>query len=508
MTPSPQQTVIYDWVENGTGALNVIARAGCGKSSTLIAISNLIWGRGVLAAFNKAIAMELQQKLKQPNVAAMTMHSLGFSLWRKIAKGRSEIDSNKVRNLARKRFPLERPLAQVVTDAVSYGKQSGLGLRGHDYTLPENWIPLFDHYDLWDEIPGKKFHADRVITACMETYDESLEMCEARNPVIDFDDMILAPLLMGDPIPTYDWFLGDEWQDANEVRRRLVRFVLKPEGRAIFVGDDRQAIFGFAGATNDSLEKTKEEFKCVELPLTTTYRCPKAIVRLAQTLVPDITAHETAPEGDIQIIPHTDLWSHVFRPEHDAILCRNTRPLLGIAKRLRKRGIDCVVEGTSGKGLIAIASKWGEGIEIRDLELKLADYRTSEVAKWTEKKKEDKVEATNEKVEILLDFCNELNEDDTVQKLIDKIERIFNDKGDRPNVLRLCTIHRSKGREWNRVFLIGRNQYMPSKWAKKEWEMQQEDNLVYVAWTRVKKELVEVNVPVKEFSGDADWWEL
>jgi len=74
--------------------------------------------------------------------------------------------------------------------------------------------------------------------------------------------------------------------------------------------------------------------------------------------------------------------------------------------------------------------------------------------------------------------------------------------------LRLCTVHRSKGREWDRVFLVGRNQYMPSKYAKKEWEFKQEENLMYVAVTRAKKELVEVEVPVKKSGqGQVPWWE-
>jgi superfamily I DNA/RNA helicase len=35
---------------------------------------------------------------------------------------------------------------------------------------------------------------------------------------------------------------------------------------------------------------------------------------------------------------------------------------------------------------------------------------------------------------------------------------------------------------------------MPSKWARKDWQLQQEDNLQYVAVTRAKSTLVEVSV--------------
>ena len=75
----------------------------------------------------------------------------------------------------------------------------------------------------------------------------------------------------------------------------------------------------------------------------------------------------------------------------------------------------------------------------------------------------------------------------------------------------------SKGREWERVFLIGRNAYMPSYYAEKSGNkeaMQQERNLMYVAVTRAKKELIDVCVPKKVRGkgrveeAEADWWEL
>ena len=55
--------------------------------------------------------------------------------------------------------------------------------------------------------------------------------------------------------------------------------------------------------------------------------------------------------------------------------------------------------------------------------------------------------------------------------------------------------------------MIGRNRYMPSPYAKKEWELQQEENLAYVAVTRAKGELVEVEVPFKKKGSDLEWWE-
>ena len=36
---------------------------------------------------------------------------------------------------------------------------------------------------------------------------------------------------------------------------------------------------------------------------------------------------------------------------------------------------------------------------------------------------------------------------------------------------------------------------MPSKWANSDWQIEQENNLIYVAITRAMKELIYVDLP-------------
>ena len=52
----------------------------------------------------------------------------------------------------------------------------------------------------------------------------------------------------------------------------------------------------------------------------------------------------------------------------------------------------------------------------------------------------------------------------------------------------LCTIHRSKGLQSERVFVL-RPDLLPHPRAKLEWEQDQERNLEYIAYTRSKREL-------------------
>ncbi len=69
--------------------------------------------------------------------------------------------------------------------------------------------------------------------------------------------------------------------------------------------------------------------------------------------------------------------------------------------------------------------------------------------------------------------------------LIQKLKNIFSDNSDG---IILSTIHKSKGLEADNVYII-HEELMPSKYAKKDWEMVQEQNLIYVAYTRAKSHL-------------------
>lgn len=82
-----------------------------------------------------------------------------------------------------------------------------------------------------------------------------------------------------------------------------------------------------------------------------------------------------------------------------------------------------------------------------------------------------------------------------VSDLVEKINKLFADSEDgHTNSLTLSTVHKSKGREWPRVFILGFKEYMPSQFARQQWQIEQENNLIYVAFTRAKAELVFVSV--------------
>lgn len=80
---SNQQNAIFRWFESGgNGNLVVKARAGTGKTTTIIeAVKRAPEKTILLAAFNKRIAEELTARIGDcPHIEAKTLHAIGFML--------------------------------------------------------------------------------------------------------------------------------------------------------------------------------------------------------------------------------------------------------------------------------------------------------------------------------------------------------------------------------------------------------------------------------------------
>ena len=72
---------------------------------------------------------------------------------------------------------------------------------------------------------------------------------------------------------------------------------------------------------------------------------------------------------------------------------------------------------------------------------------------------------------------------------VSHIEKIKDFISAEHNSIRLSSIHRAKGLEENRVFIIDYDRLPFQRLDQKDWEKTQELNLKYVAVTRAKEEL-------------------
>ncbi len=509
MTPSIQQQALYDWILTGRGSAELLARAGCGKTTTLMGALTLIYGKMMgsvaLMAYNKTIALELKERIAEKGMdwklaQAGTCHSFGLGAWKAVAKN-VIVDENKVFNIVKSMIVEKDDVYDkntgTIVQLVSYAKARAIGYL-EKIDNDQAWISIWEHFGMDMEV-AEDVSAAQIIAIAKEVYRKSLLAC---YDVIDFDDMILAPLYHKAKIWPKDWVMLDESQDTNPARRALALKLLKPKtGRLIFVGDDRQAIYGFTGADSDAMASIKKEVNAITLPLSVTYRCPKAVVKEAQRLVPDIEFHESNIEGSVTAIEYESLYSSNLTAS-DAVLCRNTAPLITLAYDLLGKGIACRVEGREiGTGLIKLAKRWNVKTLVA-LEEKLDVYLDKQRAKFIEKGQEERIQGLEDQtycLKVVINRCKSLNKY-LISDLVDEIEGMFGNtkEGEAPKVLTLSTIHKSKGREWERVFVLGREKFMPSPYARKPWQQLQEQNLEYVAITRAKVALIWVSVPKKE----------
>lgn len=492
-TPSIYQQRVFDFIQRGSGSAIINAVAGSGKTTTIVKATELIPASQSVTflAFNKKIATELQSRVPA-HVKAATFHSQGFSAWRRFSDGSVTVDGDKLRNLVKREFTSMEieAFGATIQKLVGIAKSSGIGSILPDE--PQVWLELADHYDIAlseiEEVKRRTIDAARMLLA------KSIVAACADASVIDFDDMLYMPLIKDCPFYKVDWLFVDEAQDTNAVQLALLRRMLKPGGRLVAVGDPKQAIYGFRGADASAMLNITQAFNCQELPLTISYRCAQSVVRLAQTLVPYIEAAPTAPEGEIL---HVGMNNVVFTNK-DVIICRNTAPLVELAFTLIGKGTGCKVLGREiGAQLTSLVNKMGVK-ELEPMLGKLDQFCEREVAKFLSKGQEERAEAVKDKVECIRAIANSLVEGNrTYAALIRAIEGMFSDNGD--GLLTLCTAHKSKGLEWERVFIY-RSELMPSKWARQAWQKEQESNLQYVAWTRAKRILVFLtdSVPAKE----------
>lgn len=528
ITLSPQQTAILEYLRTATGNGVVLARAGCGKTFTIKQMVRFIYennmGDCYIGAFNRAIADEVGADIAAMEIpwnvcSVNTAHGFGLGairrMWPKI-----NVDDKKIAKIIKEIVRTtndehERTLLQIcetqVAKLVSFAKQRGVGFTGaalENARRDETWWRIVEHYGL-DDTPDDITPLD-IIAAARKVLQMSAAL---DHQIVDFDDMVLVPVTRNLRIWPRKFVFIDEAQDTNPARRALFSKMLARNGRLFAVGDDRQAINGFAGADADALDMIISKFGATTLPLTVTYRCPKAVVACAQSIVTDIIAHETAPEGIISHIKFSTeddapLW---FTDKNgprigDVVLCRTTAPLIDTAYAMIRKGIGCFVEGRDiGTGLIALTRRWSRTKTIGGLVKHLENYAETETQKWLAKDRADKAATVADRVETLMTICDWCRDHGmtSVDALRKEIELMFSGssdgngssrktKIDPTKTVTLSTIHKSKGREWDRVFFL-HSAKCPSQWARREWEVGQEMNLIYVATTRAKNELIYVN---------------
>ena len=84
----------------------------------------------------------------------------------------------------------------------------------------------------------------------------------------------------------FQYILVDEFQDISPVQYEIVKLLAAPENNLFIVGDDDQSIYGFRGASPDSMQQFFQDFsqaRCILLDVN--FRCHRKIVEAAGAVI-------------------------------------------------------------------------------------------------------------------------------------------------------------------------------------------------------------------------------
>ena len=480
-TPSKYQQAVYSYIEKGKGNAVIDAVAGSGKSTTIVNALKLIpQDKQVLfLAFNKSIVEELKIKVGNlPNVDIRTLHSLGCKIMMKTYH--ASVDDAKY------------------SAWLNSGIESGfifpcVPLDDEDRSAwKSNIMKLIDlgRVNLASETQLAELaykHDVNVVDNEVSVAFRAIAWGQKNTSSMDFTDMIYLPVVRSLTMPQYDWVFIDECQDLNAAQRNLFLRCVKADGRFIAVGDPRQAIYGFAGADVESFNLLKSLPNTVSLPLSVCYRCDADIINLAKDIVPQIEAREGAPSG---VIDRQAKIADV--QDGDMILCRISAPLATLCMRYISSGVKAYVKGRDiGKNLINMLKRTKrqnitEAMDVLRREFGRIIGKVVARTHCTEDEAKESEQYRNyqDKIEVISIFAEGL---DTTEEVIDRIDALFSD--DSKSGICLSTVHKSKGLESDRVFIVCEDKFYLKSCMQIPWMAEQERNLVYVAYTRAKHHL-------------------
>ena len=489
--PSKYQKAIYDYIVHESGNLVVEAAAGSGKTTTLLKCLELIPNdkQVLLCAFNNDITKELEKRTRGfENVDVRTLHSLGLTMLK-----RNYPNINSVPD------PLKYD-SHIKNNLKYYTSIDTRRLTGRRYFhYVDNIKKYVDYgrYYLCQTVKDLDFIEERydveTIADEKEIAIKVMEWGKTELEGVDYTDMIWLPhVLYLKPLGLlYDYIMVDECQDMNKAQRELIMKCFKMGTRLISVGDSNQTLYSFAGADTESFNilKSMPNTKC--LPLSISYRCSRNIVDFAKKIVPTIeSSDEDTREGKILFNVSLD-----DVKDGDMILCRNNAPLIQVYNEFLRLGKKATIRGkdigSNLKSIVMSVRKELINVDCKEdgLFVRLYDDLFTTRNKIMEKSAVDaqtamKTPMFENKLDIIkaLEVLSEGLK--TTDELINKITEIFPKKSKAEGVS-LSTVHKAKGLEADNVYVVCPS-LMPSKSAKKDWEVRQETNLMYVAYTRAK----------------------
>jgi len=496
------------------GPAQIIAPAGSGKTTTMVARLAVLLARGVppgaicVVTFNRDAALDLAGRVRtrlrrhSPGTTGIEIRTL-HALARQVL-----LDAGEGSNLVADRLPLLRAARRRVAT-----------------TDPSVLLPEVAQLDTWLsawKVEGRPPPAEA--RSALEAYAALMHSRAA----LDFDDLVVraGDLLETDPRLRLRWqsrfshVCVDEFQDVDAAQLRLVRLLAAPEDNLFVVGDDDQTIYAWRLADVRRILRFADDYPTARrVMLATNYRCPAAVIEASARLVATnrerfakpIRAPAMAPTSAASIAA----WSTADPAWPDAMtrlaatedrsgrricfLSRTRSELTPILLALVRAGIrhtTAVPPLVEARPVVALVDA-ARTSDDRDHPFHV--LRRLRVARgWDRGSPGGDLLADDEQaaLDALLGWTTGFVTVDAFVAAYDAARARIATLRDPTAAVELATVHGSKGREWETVVLVGfEADRIPNRRSLVDAEdpdraMEEERRLAYVALTRATRQLI------------------
>ncbi|MCW2898672.1 MAG: rep [Streptosporangiaceae bacterium] len=467
---TPEQVAIGDSFDAGDSTI-VEARAGSGKTFTLKTVGQRIKGRGLYAVYNAANAKEARGKFPR-NVRVSTAHGVAKAAVGRPYQARLDTASHQPAKQVASILGIDRPvilagtkIAPAVLARIVMQTLKGWCLSAD----PEATIAHMPGSAGLEAEPVQQELASVVLPFVRKAWAD----IKATDGVLKFEhDYYLKMWGLSRPTLPYDVILWDEVQDAD----RVVLDVMTRQDHAQImpVGDPFQAIYGWRGAVN-----AMDHFpSATRLALSQSFRFGPAIATQANKWL-NLLGADPLVRGYERI-------SSVIRPLDvpDAVLCRTNAEATAQAMRFLEAGHDTAIVGGGDpiRRLAEAALELREGRGTAHPEL-FAFQTWGEVVDYAEN------DPGGSDLAVFVRLIDQ-HSPEAIIAMTGKLSDV-----NRAEVT-VCTMHKSKGLEWNSV-LIGNDFHPPKRDPEHPERPALPDDLLmlgYVAVTRARLSLDVTNV--------------
>jgi DNA helicase-2/ATP-dependent DNA helicase PcrA len=455
------------------GPAQIIAPAGSGKTTTMVARLAVLLSRGVapericVVTFNRDAAADLRARVERrlgpsvPTATTIEIRTL-HALARQVL-----LDAGEGRNLVADRLPLLRAARRRVLASD-----------------PEADVPEASVIDSWlsaVKIEHRPPPPDG--RAVLGAYADLL----AARGAIDFDDLVVraADLLETDPRVRLRWqarfehVCVDEFQDVDAAQLRLVRLLAAPEDNLFVVGDDDQTIYAWRLADVRRILGFGDAYPGARrVMLATNYRCPRTVIEASARVVAvnrerfdkpirapaaSTRASDAIAAWDISRADWADAMARFAMAEDRAgrsccFLTRTRAELTPVMVALVRAGVrhtsavDPLVESPSVLSLVDLA----RGSPDPDHPFHVLG-RLRRTRGWARSQPSGDLlsDAEHDAIDAVLGWATGFRTTSAFVAAFDAARARMASLRDPSAPVELATVHGSKGREWETVVILG-----------------------------------------------------